>query len=110
MHSFSLARRTSVTKTKSEKRSQYLAVGEFDGGQVVNAARGYFLWTIQKEIPDVSIQLREEVLSTFLVAKRHSMDVPVTASASAEQQWKKVLDGMIESQDIENLRRDFQGG
>lgn len=94
-----------MTKKKSDKQSSYLAVGQFDVGQVVNSARACFLWTIQQQEPRVSLQLRDEILSTFLVAIRH---VPV--SSITELRLKSLAEGTIDSQDIANLRNDFQNG
>ena len=75
---------TSVTKKKSKKQSEYLAVGEFDVGQVVNTARACFLWTIREKVPRVSIQLRDEVLNTFPVDKLH---IVTPVPSIAKQRW-----------------------
>ncbi len=96
-----------MTKKKSEKQSEYLAVGEFDVGQVINIARASFLWTIQQKEPRVSLQLREEVLNTFPVTKLH-IDAPVPSVA--KQRWKRLIEGTIECQDIASFRKDFQSG
>lgn len=97
-----------MTKMAPSKQSSYLAVGEFDGGQVVNAARGCFLSTIQKEIPLVSTQLRDEVLKTFLIAKQRK-DAHVSPVAIAEQRLR-VVEGSIELKDIAKLEKDFKSG
>jgi hypothetical protein len=98
-----------VTKKKPDKQPSYLAVGEFDGGQVVNAARGYFLWTIQKEIPLVSTHLRDEVLKKFVVTKRQAVGL-VSSVVIADQRLRTVVEGSIELQGIEGLKKDFQSG
>jgi len=93
----------------SSRQTPRLAVGEFDGGQVVTIARRLFLSQLRERIPQVSEQLRDEALGLLLLAKNNS-NSPALSTATVAGRRQSVIEGTINSQEIAALRKDLEKG
>lgn len=84
-----------------------LAVGEYDGGQVVELVRRHFLSQVRKRVPRVLEELSEETLDLF---RRALLDAPTDIKPPAFIRRLKLAELTLDSSELSSLQRDVENG